>query len=239
MIVDLLRNDLGRIARPGSVQVPRLFSVECYPTIHQMTSTVEAEARPGTRLTDLFGAALSCGSVTGAPKVRTMEIIREMEGGPRGVYCGAIGVVGGGDAVFNVPIRTLLIDRERDEARLDVGSGITIGSDPAAEYRECLDKAAFTTAVGSPATLLETMRWEPGHGIRRLDRHLERLEWSAGRLGVPFQRDRIARALSRGRGGHRRRGCAPGAAPAPAGRQAGGGGDAHPPIARARPPRAR
>jgi para-aminobenzoate synthetase / 4-amino-4-deoxychorismate lyase len=201
MIVDLLRNDLGRIARPGSVRVSERFAVERYPTVHQMTSTIEAEVSPGIRLPDIFGALFPCGSVTGAPKVRTMEIIREMESGPRGVYCGAVGVVGDGQAVFNVPIRTLLIDREKGEARLDVGSGITIGSDPTAEYRECLDKAAFTDAAGSPPALLETMRWEPGRGIRRMDLHLERLEWSAGRLGIPFHGDRIRQALYDATGG--------------------------------------
>jgi para-aminobenzoate synthetase / 4-amino-4-deoxychorismate lyase len=199
MIVDLLRNDLGRIARPGTVRVPERFAIERYPTVHQMTSTVAAEVPPGTRLARLFGALFPCGSVTGAPKVRTMEIIREMEDGPRGVYCGAVGVVGADRAIFNVPIRTLVIDREREEARLDVGSGITIGSDPAAEYRECLDKAAFTRA-SAHVPLLETMRWEPGRGVRLLDRHLARLEWSAGLLGIPFDRDAILSALQQATG---------------------------------------
>jgi para-aminobenzoate synthetase/4-amino-4-deoxychorismate lyase len=149
MIVDLLRNDLGRIARTGTVRVPHLFSLERYPTLWQLTSTVTAEARPGTTLPDLFRALFPCGSVTGAPKIRTMQVIAELEQTPRGVYTGAIGLVRpGGDCAFSVAIRTMVLDRRHRTATLGVGAGITADSDPEEEYRECLLKAAFVNGPG-------------------------------------------------------------------------------------------
>lgn len=147
MIVDLLRNDLSRIALPRSVQVPRLFHVEALPTVWQMTSDVEARTRPGTRLANVFEALFPCGSVTGAPKRQAMRWIRRLEAHPRGVYCGAVGVVrpdaasGSMRATFNVPIRTVAVRGE--ELRCGIGSGITAGSSTEAEWREWRYKRAF------------------------------------------------------------------------------------------------
>jgi aminodeoxychorismate synthase component I len=148
MIVDLLRNDLSRISRIGSVHVPRLFQVETYPTLHQMTSTVVAELSPSTGLHDLFAALFPCGSVTGAPKIRAMEIIRELEATPRGVYCGAVGwIAPSGDMSFNVAIRTLTCFPD-GSAVFNVGSGIVADSTAAAEYDECLLKSRFLHTPG-------------------------------------------------------------------------------------------
>ncbi|HEX2094404.1 MAG TPA: aminodeoxychorismate synthase component I [Longimicrobiaceae bacterium] len=195
MIVDLLRNDAGRISEWGSVHVPRLFEVERYETVHQLTSTVRSRTRPGTTLVDVLRALFPCGSVTGAPKVRTMEIIRELEAGPRGVYTGAVGFVSPGEAVFNVAIRTLVVDRGAGEAELGVGSGVTYDSDAAAEYRECLEKARFTVEPPREFDLLETMLYEPEGGFFLLDGHLERLDASARRFGFRCDPDRVRRAL--------------------------------------------
>ena len=197
MIVDLLRNDAGRIAQTGSVRVERMFEVERYPTVHQMTSTIRARTRGDVGLTDVFRALFPCGSITGAPKVRTSQIIAGMEGGPRGAYTGAIGFVSPGQAVFSVAIRTLLLDRARGEAELGVGSGITWDSDAAAERRECLQKAAFVHRPPEPA-LIETFGWNAdGEGNRfvRLDGHLARLSASAAHFGYPFDAPALRRRL--------------------------------------------
>jgi para-aminobenzoate synthetase/4-amino-4-deoxychorismate lyase len=186
MVVDLLRNDVGRVAEFGSVRVPRLFDIERYPTVLQMTSSVTAVTRPGTRLTDVLRAVFPSGSVTGAPKVRTSRIIADLEPEPRGVYTGAIGFVSPGEAVFSVPIRTAVIDRSADTIELGIGSGITYDSDPRAEYEECMQKAAFTALTIPRFELLETMRYEPGVGIRRLDEHLARMAASAYYFDRPF-----------------------------------------------------
>jgi para-aminobenzoate synthetase/4-amino-4-deoxychorismate lyase len=198
MIVDLLRNDAGRVAEPGSVRVERMFEVERYETVHQLTSTIRARARAGARLTDVFRALFPCGSVTGAPKVRTMEIIADVEDEPRGVYCGAIGVASPGEAVFSVAIRTVVVDRAAGRAELGVGSGITWDSDAAAEHRECLDKAAFTHRAPNDFRLLATLLHEPGAGFLFLDGHLRRLEESAAHFGFRFDRREILRALHSG-----------------------------------------
>ena len=143
MIVDLLRNDLSRISRVGSVHVPRLFEVETYPTLHQMTSTVMAELIPDLSLDELFAGLFPCGSVTGAPKIRAMEIIRALEAAPRGVYCGAVGwIAPSGDMSFNVAIRTLTCFAD-GSAVFNVGSGIVADSTAKAEYEECLLKSRF------------------------------------------------------------------------------------------------
>jgi para-aminobenzoate synthetase/4-amino-4-deoxychorismate lyase len=194
MIVDLLRNDAGRVAEIGSVCVERMFEVERYPTVHQMTSTIRARTRPGTALTDVFRALFPCGSITGAPKVRTSRIITEMERGPRGVYTGAIGFVSPDEAVFSVAIRTLLIDRAGGEATLGVGSGITFDSDAGAEYAECLSKAAFVRRDPPPA-LIETFGWAPETGFARRDGHLERMARSAAYFGYAFDPDDAGRRL--------------------------------------------
>jgi len=144
MIVDLLRNDIGRLSRPGTVRVPEIFTVERYKTLFQMISRVEGEIRPDTSWNKIFNALFPCGSVTGAPKIRTMEIISEIESSPRGVYTGAIGFISPQrKAVLNVAIRTVVLDGESGE--LGIGSGITIDSDPEKEYDECRLKAEFLT----------------------------------------------------------------------------------------------
>jgi para-aminobenzoate synthetase/4-amino-4-deoxychorismate lyase len=179
MIVDMIRNDLGRVARVGSVRVPELFTIERYPTLHQMTSTVTAQT--DVSLADILAAAYPCASITGAPKVRTMQILRDLEAGPRGVYTGAIGcLLPGRRAQFNVAIRTAVIDRERGRAVYGVGSGVIWDSDAATEYAECLLKArVLSAAQPDPFRLLETMRWTPEEGFYLLERHLRRLADSA------------------------------------------------------------
>jgi para-aminobenzoate synthetase / 4-amino-4-deoxychorismate lyase len=196
MIVDLLRNDAGRVAVPGSVWVERMFEVERYDTVHQMTSTIRARTRPEVALAGVLGALFPCGSVTGAPKVRSMEIIRDLERGPRGVYCGAIGMVSPGEAVFSVAIRTVVVDRAAGTAELRVGSGVTWDARADEEYRECLGKAAFAHGdAPQEFELLETLRWEPGAGYLLLDGHLRRLEQSARRFGFAFDRRSVIEVL--------------------------------------------
>ena len=153
MIVDLLRNDLGRLAEIGSVKVTDLFTVAAYPTLHQMTSGIEARLRENLSLFDLFKGLFPCGSVTGAPKIRAMEIIRELETAPRGAYCGALGYIApNGDARFSVGIRTLTIGPE-GAATLNVGSAVVADSAAEAEYDECLLKASFLTGARDTKTL--------------------------------------------------------------------------------------
>lgn len=185
MIVDMLRNDLGRVAAVGSVAVPDLFTVERYPSLLQMTSTVTA--RTEAALADICAAVFPCASITGAPKVRTMGILRDLEPRPRGIYTGAIGFVGPDRrAQFNVAIRTALIDTLAGRARYGVGSGIVWDSDAEAEYAECLLKARVLvdSAVDEPSLLLlESLRWTPGNGYYLFGRHLNRLAESAEYFG--------------------------------------------------------
>jgi para-aminobenzoate synthetase/4-amino-4-deoxychorismate lyase len=195
MIVDLVRNDLARIAETGSVQVSALFDVESYPTVHQMTSTVTARVRPEVGLTDIFRALFPCGSITGAPKRRTMEIIRELEGQPRGVYCGAIGYVSTGrEAVFSVAIRTAVVDAVTGAAEIGIGSGITWDSDAAGELRECLDKSAFLTRDSSAFSLIESLRLDHNDYLL-LERHLQRLTGSAAYFGFSLDTDALRNRL--------------------------------------------
>jgi para-aminobenzoate synthetase/4-amino-4-deoxychorismate lyase len=196
MIVDLLRNDAGRVAEFGSVQVPRLFQVETYETVHQMTSTIHARPRPDAGLVSVFRALFPCGSITGAPKVRTSQIITALEDSPRGVYTGAVGFVSPGEAVFNVAIRTLVVDRDAGTAELGVGSGVTYDSDVAAEYRECLSKAAFARRAPNDFRLLETIRRDADGGFFLLEAHLDRLRESARYFGFRFDFRAIIRALA-------------------------------------------
>ena len=178
MIVDMVRNDLGRVAAAGSVAVEERLAVERYPTVWQMTSTVAA--RSAARLPELFAALFPCASVTGAPKPATMRLIRELESAPRGVYCGAVGCVApGGRARFAVAIRTLELDLRAGRFRYGVGSGVTWDSDAIAEWRECLDKARVLDGPPPEFELVETMRFRPGRGIELLDLHFERLAASA------------------------------------------------------------
>ncbi len=190
MIVDLLRNDLGRICRPGSIKVTDLFAVERYSGMLQMTSTVRGELQPGTSHYQLFRSLFPCGSITGAPKIRTMQVIRELEQQSRGIACGAIGYFSpSGDAVFSVAIRTLTL--RNGQARLRVGSGITYDSDPEAEYAECLLKSRFFTRIPMRFELIETLRWSNGFFL--LDLHLQRLKDSATYFEFAFDPE-IARA---------------------------------------------
>lgn len=192
MIVDLLRNDLGRICVPGSVAVPAMFSVETYDSVLQMTSTVTGTLRPEVRLFDIVRALFPCGSVTGAPKIRAMQIIRELERHERGVYCGAVGFISPeGDAVFNVPIRT--VELSGGNGRMGVGSGIVFDSDPVREYDECLLKASFLTRAVPDHSLIETMLWENGFPL--LDLHLDRLRSSAEYFGIPMDEGTVRAAL--------------------------------------------
>ncbi len=197
MIVDLLRNDLGRIAETGSVSVPELFSVERYRSVLQMTSTVRARMRAGTGIREVIEALFPCGSVTGAPKIRAMEIIRELEPDPRGVYTGAIGAIDpDGSARFNVAIRTLFLDRD-GRGEMGIGSGIVFDSDAAAEHNECHLKGHFLTARHEPFQLIETMRWSSDEGYYLLGRHFDRLLASAERFGIPCYRRHVEAALDR------------------------------------------
>jgi len=189
MIVDLIRNDLSRVSRPGSVAVPSLFEVETYPTLHQMTSTVTAELEGEAAPARLLDALFPCGSVTGAPKIRARQILDRLEAGPRGVYTGAIGrVAPGGEALFNVAIRTLVVPDGARVARLGLGSGIVADSRPADEWRECLAKGAFVTDPERSFDLVETMRFDPSEGMPDLERHLSRMKRSADALGFAFDR---------------------------------------------------
>jgi para-aminobenzoate synthetase / 4-amino-4-deoxychorismate lyase len=193
MITDMIRNDLGRIAEPGSVRVRDAFTVERYPTVWQMTSTVTAQT--AATLPQMMRALFPCASVTGAPKVRTMQIVRELETAPRGIYTGAIGYWSPGSpdgppgrrrkAEFNVAIRTVMLDRARARAEYGVGGGIVWDSDPQGEYEECLTKARVLTCATPPFFLLETLRWTPENGFFLLDGHLRRLARSAAYFGFP------------------------------------------------------
>ncbi|MBC1561871.1 aminodeoxychorismate synthase component I [Listeria booriae] len=196
MIVDLLRNDLGQIAKPGTVKVPHLFDVERYPTVWQMTSTVTAETLPDTHLTAIFEALFPCGSITGAPKVKTMELITQAETSPRNVYCGAIGyVTPDKEAIFNVPIRTVVVDTEEKTAEYGVGGGIVWDSRSGAEYEEVQAKAALLTTYLPKFELLESLRLENGH-YSRTDLHLQRIENSANYFGFTWNIHDAKQALS-------------------------------------------
>ncbi|WP_374526286.1 aminodeoxychorismate synthase component I [Sphingopyxis sp.] len=195
MIVDLIRNDLSRVAVPGTVAVPDLFRVESFPTIHQLVSDVSADLPAGVGAVDVLRAAFPCGSITGAPKVRAMEIIDELETGPRGLYTGSIGFIElGGDAAFNVAIRTLVFPSQSDLrdgaacATLGLGSGIVADSQPADEWRECLAKGEFVSAAGESFDLIETMLFDPVDGVQRLEGHLARMKASAATFGFAFDR---------------------------------------------------
>lgn len=185
MIVDLLRNDISRIAKRGSVRVPELFTVETYPTLHTLTSTVRADLRDDVDPVDALRALFPCGSITGAPKIRAMEIISELEADQRGAYTGSIGwMAPDGSAEFNVAIRTIAVDAN-GKAELGLGSAIVYDSTADSEWEECRTKGAFVTA-GAPAfELFETMRAEQG-GVALLDLHMARLAASARALGFSF-----------------------------------------------------
>ncbi|MEQ8411850.1 MAG: aminodeoxychorismate synthase component I [Erythrobacter sp.] len=197
MIVDLMRNDLSRVAVPGSVRVDAPFTVESYPTVHQMVSGVRAELAEGHGAMDLVRALFPCGSITGAPKIRAMELLGEVERDARGPYCGAIGRIDAdGSAAFNVAIRTLRltpVENGQGDVVLGVGSAIVADSEGPAERRECEVKAGFVRRASpdlpAPACdLIETMRFEPDSGIALLEKHLARMKRSAAQLGFSFDR---------------------------------------------------
>ncbi|MEH3103001.1 MAG: aminodeoxychorismate synthase component I [Sphingomonas phyllosphaerae] len=190
MIVDLMRNDLSRVAVAGSVAVPELFAVERYPTVHQLTSKVTATLAPERHAVDVLSALFPCGSITGAPKVRAMQAIATVERGtPRGTYTGAIGRIDAdGSAAFNVAIRTLTIDEGADHAVIGIGGGIVADSRVEDEWDEAMAKAAFLAGARRRVDLLETMAFDPDEGVLRIERHLERLRTSAAALGFVFDR---------------------------------------------------
>lgn len=217
MIVDLMRNDLGRISEVDSVRVTRLYEIERYKTLFQMTSTIQAQLKRGLSLYEFFRSIFPSGSVTGAPKIKTMQIIKELEKEERGVYTGAIGFFKPNkDAVFNVAIRTVLLGRSWGE--MGIGSGIVYDSDPVKEYEECKLKALFLTSLDSGGRcpganakkeankiirknrefkLIETMRWSRGTGYLLLPYHLERLKSSAAYFNFPFDEKKVRRKLKK------------------------------------------
>lgn len=204
MITDLLRNDLGRIAVPGSVHTSALFEVETYPSVHQMTSTVAAVPRPGQHAVDLLAALYPCGSITGAPKIRAIEILRELEPYQRGAYCGGLGWIGpgGNSAHFNVAIRTLSV--AGGKATLGLGAGIVADSNAEDEWAECQLKGRFLQP-SAPTSLIETMRLAADGSIPRLGLHLDRMEQSARRFGFAFDRPTTLHNLARLGAGPERR----------------------------------
>ena len=200
MIVDLMRNDLGRICRAGSVHVPELWRVDRFPTVHQMTSLVRGELCAGTSLFDIFAATFPPGSVTGAPKIRACEIIADLEPQPRGIYCGSIGLFfPNGDFECNVAIRTLSIHCSphppHPSALLGIGSGIVADSDPAAEWKETVLKSQFITRRPQAFSLYETIRYQPSLPFEDLLGHLRRLRQSCRYFGRPFPVKDLLKAL--------------------------------------------
>ena len=202
MIVDLMRNDLSRVCEPGSVKVERAFAVESYPTVHQMTTTVRARLQPGLGALDLVRAIFPCGSITGAPKIRAMQLIDSGERDARGPYCGAIGRIdpadadGTSDAAFNVAIRTLRLDQATGRVTMGVGSAIVADSQPLDEWRECVLKGGFVgRSEAEQCDLIETMRFDPANGVPLIEFHLERMKASAADLGFAFDRHGLRNAI--------------------------------------------
>jgi len=205
MIVDLLRNDLGRIAKIGSVKVPGLFDIESHATVFQMTSTVQATMRADVGFPEVMRALFPCGSITGAPKHHTMGLIAQLESTPRGVYCGGIGWVDAakgdascGDFCLSVAIRTITLGAEHDglrAGRLGIGAGIVLDSEAEDEYQECQLKGRFLTGLDPGYTLFETMHATREHGVRDLDRHLARLGRSARQLGFGIDEVELREAV--------------------------------------------
>ena len=193
MIVDMIRNDLGRVCAVNSIQVPELFSVERYPTVWQMTSTVTGRSQAD--VPEILAALFPSASVTGAPKIETMKIIRRLEPAPRGVYCGAIGWwAPGRRARFNVAIRTATLDTATGLARYPAGSGITWDSDPSEEYAECLQKAAVLQATHPSFSIISALRLESS-GYFLLEMHLDRMLASAEYFGYPVDREKLRTSL--------------------------------------------
>ena len=201
MIVDLMRNDLSRVSQAGSVKVEAPFAIETYPTVHQMVTTVNARLSPGKDVRSLLSAIFPCGSITGAPKIRAMEIIHQAERDARGAYCGSIGRIDpSGDAAFNVAIRTLRLSSDHPGASggravMGVGSAVVADSVMIGEWRECVVKGNFLRLSAGHADLIETMAFDPAKGIALLELHLERMKASAQALGFSFDRHAIRNAI--------------------------------------------
>jgi len=196
MIVDLLRNDLGMIAQPGTVEVPKLFEIEHYPTVHQMTSTITAKLSETVELVDIFKSLFPCGSITGAPKIKTMEIISELETASRDVYCGAIGyITPSQEAIFNVPIRTVVIDQKTRIATYGVGGGITWDSTTEGEYHEILAKAKLLEVNRPDFQLLESLLLQDGEYFL-FEEHLNRLSDSAQYFSFPFNPESLKQSMN-------------------------------------------
>ncbi|MDD5504582.1 MAG: aminodeoxychorismate synthase component I [Candidatus Omnitrophica bacterium] len=196
MIVDLLRNDLGRISREGSVRARDIFEIEKYETLFQMTSTVKARIRPEISLYEFFAAVFPSGSVTGAPKIRTMRIIDEIESSERGIYTGGIGfLTPDNSGIFNVAIRTMFLNKATGKAEMGIGSGIVYDSDGDNEYEECILKASFLTERPAGFSLIETMLWRPARGFTLLGLHLKRLSESARYFDFIYERRAIVKYL--------------------------------------------
>jgi para-aminobenzoate synthetase / 4-amino-4-deoxychorismate lyase len=194
MIVDLMRNDLARVSVAGSVEVPELFVVETYPTVHQLVSRITASLRVECDATDVIRTIFPCGSVTGAPKIAAIEALTRLELEPRGIYTGSMGWIEPnrhgepGDAAFNVLIRTLEWQMAEPIARLGLGSGLVVDSIPRDEWDECLLKGDFVRREAQDFDLIETMGFDPSEGIVELDRHLDRMRNSAADLDFKFDR---------------------------------------------------
>lgn len=209
MIVDLMRNDIARVAVPGTVRVHDPFAIESYPTVHQMVTTVSAQLQPGADVRDLLRAIIPCGSITGAPKIRAMELIDEVERDARGLYCGAIGHIdvpgrengpATSEAAFNVAIRTVRLVPDHPgaaggRATMGVGSAVVADSAMLGEWRECVVKGNFLRLNAGNADLIETMAFDPAEGIALLERHLERIKQSALALGFAFDRHAVRNAI--------------------------------------------
>ncbi len=190
MILDMVRNDLGRLAPPGEVRTEEICSLEKYPTVWQLTSTTTA--RSEASLAEIFQALFPCASITGAPKVKTTQIINSIEARPRQIYTGTFGwIAPGRQAHFSVAIRTALIDRQCERATYGVGAGITWDSDRADEYQECLDKAAVLSQPIGDFALIETLRWTPGKGYFILQEHLHRLQSSADYFNIECSTEEV------------------------------------------------
>ncbi len=198
MILDLIRNDFGRICKTGSISVPSLFEIERFETLFQMTSTVRGELKDGMTFKEIFGAIFPCGSITGAPKIRAMQIISELEAEPRGVYTGAIGFISPKkEACFSVAIRTLIVEQQDVKSlvgEMGIGSGVTIDSDSQTEYDECLLKANFLTKPTEDFALIESIKFH-GHYCL-LEKHLARLKDSAAYFDFKFDEQALCDALT-------------------------------------------
>jgi para-aminobenzoate synthetase/4-amino-4-deoxychorismate lyase len=195
MIVDLIRNDLGRISEYGSVKVKNLFAVEKYESISQMVSTIESKLKKNIRLTDVIKNIFPCGSITGAPKIRTMEIINDLEKEQRGIYTGSIGLIRKNKMTFNVPIRTLTIDKKSNKGEIGLGSGVVWDSVAKEEYEETKLKGKFLTEPVKLFEIIETMLVE-NKKIFLLDDHLDRMQKAAEYFIFVFDRDKISKKLN-------------------------------------------